>query len=206
MEMNIQAIGPWVLLGVGTLALLAAVKQPTPKGLWMPWVFGFAIAGVGVYGPVFLHSYSEFVKTLLAMQKAPSPDTYADVFQKVGSGDIPPDYGKIALSYSLERPVEGMDQLLETAIQKATDPQGKQALIEAKKTLEGKQQAAEALETAIMRGTVPAESIRHFDPATRSRVARPLLKLPDERLRELRINRDELREFDREGIVRPPGG
>lgn len=203
--MNIQAIGPWVLLGVGTLALLAAVlgslRRPPPKGLWMPWIFGFAIAGVGVYGPVFLQSYTEFVKVLLEMQEAPSPKTYAQVFEKVGSGELPADYSEIALSYSLERPVEGMDRLLENAIKNATDPKGKEALLDAQKTLEGKQQAAEVLETAIERGTVPPETIRRLDAATRS-----MLRISDERLRKWNIKPEELRGVDGRGIVRPPGG
>ena len=150
-EMDIQIIGPWVLLGVGVLTLIGAlwvtVRQIAPRRSWILWVFGFAIAGVGAYGPLFLKPYGEFLDVVFRMQDSPGPDTHKEVFKMIGDRQVPPKYQKLALAYALENPVEGMDELLEKAIENSTDPRGKQALVIAQESLKGKKKLADELST-----------------------------------------------------------
>lgn len=195
--MDIQVIGPWVLMGLGTVgvlgAVLVSVKQTAPKGLWMMWFFSFAILGVGVYGPAFLEPYSKFIQPLLAMQQSPSATTYKAVFEDVASGELPPEYQGIALAYALERPVEGMEELLDEAISASTDPVGKLALRGARESLDGKKRVAAEL---LRDQELTAERIERFDPATRAMVIRPLLKLSDDSLRERNLRRDVITALD----------
>lgn len=195
--MNIQTVGPWILLGVGTVTLLGAafvsVRHSAPKGLWLMWVFGFAIAGVGVYGPAFLEPYGKLIRPIMAMLASPNAATYNAVFDKVASGELPPEYQDIGLAYALERPIEDMDQLFTEAIQNSTDPAGKLALEEAQATLEGKKLVADEL---AKRSSLTVEDIKRFDPTTRQLVSGRLLQLPNATLIERNLNPEVLRNIN----------
>lgn len=195
--METQVLGPWILVGLGAVGVLGAVyvsvKQTAPKGLWLMWVFSFAILGVGVYGPAFLVPYSKFIQPLLAMQQSPDAITYKAVFDDVANGELPPEYQEIALAYALESPVDGMEELLDEAISSSTDPIGKRALRRARESLDGKKRVAEEL---LSHHDLTAELIERFDPATRSLVIRPLLRMTDERLRDRNLGREALKALD----------
>ncbi len=195
--MDIQVLGPWIIMGLGTVGVLGAVfvsvRQTAPKGLWAMWFFSFAILGVGVYGPAFLEPYGKFVQPLLAMLQSPSAATYKAVFEDVASGELPPEYQEIALAYALESPVEGMEELLDEAISGSTDPAGKLALRGARESLDGKKRVAAEL---LRDQGLTAERIKRFDPATRALVIRPLLKQTDDSLRERNLSREALRKLN----------
>lgn len=200
--METQVLGPWILVGLGAVGVLGAVyvsvKQTVPKGLWLMWVFSFAILGVGVYGPAFLEPYSKFIQPLLAMQQSPDATTYKAVFDDVANGELPPEYQEIALAYALESPVDGMEELLDEAISSSTDPVGKRALRRARESLDGKKRVAEEL---MSHHDLTTERIERFDPATRRLLIPGLLKMSDDTLRrEWNLKpealRDALRKLD----------
>lgn len=199
--MSIEVTGPWILLAVGAFMLIVATlssfRKGPPKGRWIS-IIGLATCGVGVYGPVFLIPYGKFISPLLQMQQSPDAQTYEQAFEAVARGDLPSEYQELALAYALDRPIDGMDQLLAQAVDHAQNPGGKKALREARASLRGKMQAASKLASSMVTptGVVDDEAARRiaeFDPAMRALIARPLLKLSDERLGGL--NRRALESF-----------
>lgn len=199
--MDIITTGPWILLGGGVTAVLGAVigtfKGITAKALGMMWVFGVLLSGVGVYGPAFLGPYTEFLNSMSAMVTTPSTSTYAAVFEKVGTGDFPPEFQEIALAYVLDRPVDDMDSLLKNAIDGSTDRAGRDALIETQTSLRGKVAVAEHLAKELTTSGATMERVEQYEPATKSLVARELTKLPDAQLRRLNVDPAKLRELAR---------
>jgi hypothetical protein len=192
--MDTQTVGPWVFLGLGTVGVLVAIgitlAAKARRGLWLLWVFGFASVGVGVYGPAFLEPYRKFLEPLMAMQEAPSQETYGEMMAKVGAGQLPPTYAQFGLAYALERPVEGMDELLAQAVSTATDPEGKAVLVAAQSVLDGKEKVVDEL---LQGRDLQKDDILQMDPATASRVARRLEKSDDEELRKRNLDRAALK-------------
>ena len=128
--MDITYVGPWILLGIGTLLMLAAVyntvvQQGRPFNLL---AFGLLSIGVGIHGPLFMGQYAEFFRIMSPMVGTENPETYKEVFDRIGQGDFDPELQKIALGYALSRPIEDMDCLLSEAIASATNDQGQAAL------------------------------------------------------------------------------
>lgn len=130
--MEITYIGPWILLSLGTLLMLAAVyiavvQQGRPVSLL---TFGFLSIGVGIHGPLFMGQYAKFFRVMVSLVSTADadPETYKVVFDRIGQGDFDPELQKIAVGYALSRPIEDMDRLLDEAIGGATNDQGRAAL------------------------------------------------------------------------------
>jgi hypothetical protein len=192
--MQIAVIGPWVLLVLGVVTLLAAVwasvTKPNPTRLWLMWVFGLAIAGIGIYGPVFLGPYQQFIGAITAMQEKPNQDTYKEAFVKVGKGELPPRYQEVVLAYALDRPVPDMANALKGAISQATDPQGKVALEKTAQSLQEKKAVAEQITKNILNeGPSARTKLETLDPTTKSLVSEELRKQPDSTLRAVQLDR-----------------
>ena len=130
------------------------------------------------------------------MQRSPDAATYTAAFNEVAKGTLDPEYQEIALAYALDRPIDGMDDLLTDAIDKATDPDGKAALQQASEALRGKKLVSDRLRATLSESTVPdgpvtsnaVMELANFDPTTQMLIAIPLLEQAgaglDERDRE----------------------
>ncbi len=201
--MNIEQIGPWLLLAAGLAMLgaatVAACRGQAPKGPWI-FFFGFASAGCGVWGPGFLDYYAKLAP-IFNMQQFPDAESYADVFAKIGDGSLSPEYQELAVAYALDRPIDNMDEVLDGAIKAAPDPGGKAVLEQARQEWHGKKLAAKTLAATITKppGGTDAGSpdrlkeIARFDSATRMLVAGPLLKEPTPKFSQ--ADREKLKRF-----------
>ena len=182
--MDIEIIGPWILLGVGVIVLLGAVAGTllgkAAKTLALMWIFGGLLSGVGVYGPGFLASYSQFLRVMSPMVETPTDATYSAVLSRIGRGNLRPEHQEIALAYVLDRPLPDMEALLDDAIAEATDESGQAALTAARRALQGQHEVAHHLAEEIRTSQASAQVIDRFDPTTQSLVARELTKQPPE--------------------------
>lgn len=205
---DVGTVGPWVLLALSFLTILGAiwttVSGTAAKGVWMMWVFGGGMAGVGIYGPSFLLTYSEALKVMTAMSQSPGTSTFTNAFNLIANGKMPQDLGKVAVAYALENPLENMDDALNQAIAQGKDPAGKAMLEGARQSLEGKKFVAEQLATRLPEGEPAAVKLKKFDPATRALVARSLLKRPELELRPLALDPEILRRLSRPEAAASP--
>jgi hypothetical protein len=162
------------------------------NGAGLLLAFGALLAGVGVYGPVFLGSYGAFVKAVVPMTTTADRATYSQAFDKVGSGALAPQYADLALSYALRNPIAGMDTVLDSAAHRASNPDGARALENARVAFQAQQRAAAEAASAILVAPNAAAHLKSLDPTTRVLVARRLDALPDTTLRRAGIARGEL--------------
>ncbi|HTR22313.1 MAG TPA: hypothetical protein VMH88_15800 [Gemmatimonadales bacterium] len=194
--MTIAVVGPWVLLVLGTAGVVTGMwttlRGRQGAGPFLLLVFGALLAGVGVYGPVFLGSYDAFVKAVVPMTTTADRATYSQAFDKVGSGALSPNLADLALSYALRNPIAGMDTLLDSAAHRASDPDGARSLETARAAFQAQQRAAAEAASAILAAPNPASHLESLDPTTRALVARRLDALPDTTLRRAGIARGEL--------------
>jgi len=205
--MGITLVGPWVLLVVGALTLLAAIwlwiKRTTVKSAIWSSVFGMALAGVGVFGPDFLDPYGDFLQKVFNAMGSPSETTYAEVVDQIASKDVPPEMRELGLSYMMDNPIEGMDSLFAAGAEKTRNLDAKNALSSARETLEARSLAAAAVlspRPPMLRPDSARPEIRLND-AVRKELAKPLLAQPDSVLRRYNIPRETLRRD-----VSRPGG
>ena len=191
--MEILQVGPWILLGVGVVTLLGALwgtlRQKQAKSLWIMWIIGFAVSGVAIYGPVFLSSYSEFVRTLLQLQKSPSTETYSAALQRVAEGTFPSSYDSIIVNFALSQPVDGMDSILQVSLGKAKDGEHRKFIADAQSAWSGRKAAAKELGHLIRENPDGEAKIASLDPVTQSLVARSLLQEPVTEGEPEKINR-----------------
>ncbi len=185
--MLIEIIGPWILLIVGVLMLgagaVAVSRGKPPNKPWI-WIIGLATSGTGVYGPTFLTPYAKLINPILAMQRSPGVETYTAVFDEVAKGTLDPEYQELALAYALDRPIDGMDDLLTSAIDSATDQDGKTALQQASEALQGKKMVSDRLIATLSVRTVPGDptpwttvdDLPGFDRSTLMFLAQQLLE------------------------------
>lgn len=188
--MSIQTIGPWILLIVGTFMLLsgaiALLKDTPTKKPWI-WIFGLATCGVGIYGPAFLIPYEKFISRIMAMQHSPTAETYAKVFEQVGHGDIPPDYQELALAYALDRPIPGMEDLINKAITEAPNEDGRIALMSSLDAIQSKKAVGEVLQEALSSplddestaNNKLVDNISKFDSSTKLFATQSILSNPN---------------------------
>ena len=195
--MDILQVGPWVLLGIGSVILLGALwgmlRQKPVKSVWIMWIIGFAVSGVGIYGPVFLSSYSGFVRTLLELQRSPSPETYSAALQKVAEGKFPARYDSVIVYVCLNQPVDGMDSLIQASLTNARDDQRKKILEGAKAAWAGKKIAAKEVSRQIHGSPDIEAKLASLDPVDRSLVARSLLQMPVAEAEPEKIDRSVLK-------------
>ena len=183
--MEITTVGPWILLVIGALLMLAAiyvaaVHQGKPSSLLL---FGFLSIGVGIHGPLFMGQYADFWRAVLPItSESMDPKAYQDLFRRIGQGDFDTKLQDVALRYALDRPIQDMDRLLTEAIASATNDQGRSALERTKLAWAGKVKVANQLARQVESVPLDVEDleIEAFDPATRTLVAEELLA----RLRE----------------------
>ena len=141
--MEITIIGSWILLGLGTLLVLATIHLALVAIHLAPderknlvyiilLIFGVLCAGVGIHGPLFMGQYAKWLETMLSIVKMEDPDseTYRIFLERIARGDFDPELQEIALNYLRNHPTQDMDSLLTEAINSATNDQEKEALRE----------------------------------------------------------------------------
>lgn len=178
-----------------------ALKGRKGPGLWMLWIFGVLLAGTGVYGPVFLDPYGAFVRSIISMTQSPGEASYATAFGKLGSGALPATSQEAILSYALERPIPGMEDLLRDAARRATDPDGRRALESALEAFGGKLRAADQIARALIVIPGAADSLQRLDPSTQALVASRLRSYPTATLQHANIDPALLQQLK---AIRPP--
>jgi len=192
----IDVAGPWVLLVLGTGGVVSGMwttlRARPGAGPFLLLAFGALLAGVGVYGPVFLGSYGTFVKAVAPMTTTADNATYRQAFDQIGSGALPTAYADLALAYALRNPIAGMDTLLDSAVSRARDPAGAAALAQARSVYQAQQRDAAQAARVVLSARNPVAQLRGLEPATRVLVARRLGTLPDTTLRRAGIARGEL--------------
>ncbi len=188
--MKIEEIGPWILLFVGALLLLggaslAARKRGSVPMITILLIFGLGTAGIGVYGPTFLDRY-QLLKTVGPLIGSPSHESYNAFLSGVARGDVGPLERELGLSYILQRPIDGTEELLQAATAKAEQDDARVALSAAGQWLEGRQRVAAVLAADLMPSNHTArlseEQVKLFDPATRTLIIRDLEKHDGRRL------------------------
>lgn len=190
MNSKLQEIGPWILLGLGVVLVLGGAVnwwwrgerrgRSHLMGLVVMLVFGGVFAGTSVFGLAFLKEFGTFlqsVRVLENMQASPGPSTYRDAFESIASGEFSAPLRRATLSLALEHPVVDMDTLMLWSAARASDDDGKVALLEARRTLHAKQRAASELVDALARtDRLTPSTVARFDAASRflisSRVVR----------------------------------
>ncbi len=197
--MTTQNVGPWLILVVGVVALIAAVwgslSSTAQKKVWLLWVFGLACAGVGTYGPVFLSSYGGFLNVLQNIQTNPSTETYASALGDIASGKLKPEEADAVLQYIVNKPVEGTDSLLSVYAEQASDPGARQYLAAADSVLVQRKRVSNELIKNLSQQSSFETSVEHFDPTTRALIARQVLANPGVVSPSVAVNRDKLREW-----------
>jgi hypothetical protein len=131
MSYEVISIGPWVLLIVGSLMLLAgAVSQLMGNGTNWPWIwiFGLGTAGIGVYGTAFLEPYGKWMEVVALMVREGSPASYERAFAAVADGKMPPEIQEVALNYAINNPIEGMVGMADEARARGKNQQGEETL------------------------------------------------------------------------------
>ncbi len=195
--MRIQEIGPWILLALGATSVIAGiwvgVKKSPPTGLWVMLVFGVAMAGVGIHGPLFMQPYGDFLARLLS---APTAETYKEFLEKAGKGEMPAEYREAGLALMLEKPVPELEGMLDEAIDTAPDPQGKESLSRAREDLKRKKETASRITRGLgLDGSILIGEIAGLDSSTRALVANDLLGRPDRELSALNLRRSDLQKI-----------
>lgn len=203
--MNITHIGPWVLLGTGVVVVAVSLyvvvaQKRTPVVLL---VFGALFAGVGIHGPLFMGPYAEFLRAFASMTGTPGPESYQEVFKRIGEGGFDPELQQLALTWAMENPVEDMETILDGAIDSATNDAGRDTLMSAREAIEGKRIVADQLARQAVISPESAAAISDFDPATRTAVSNELLTRSPEQLRQLQgVNPGQLEEWAGRGARR----
>jgi hypothetical protein len=175
--MIVEEIGAWVLLVLGGLAFLAAIVKvflKPPRSL-LPWIFGLLAMGLSVFGLAFFQPYTSFLKVLNVAEN-PGEESYVAFMKSVGQGDVREDYAKVGMAFMLANPVEGMEGVVQSAVQTAVDPAGGMLLQEAQATLESRAVVAEAL-TQERITNLDLDTVRSADEFTARSVGRTLESL-----------------------------
>ena len=168
--MSITIVGPWVLLILGAVLTIAAaavaVWRKPPQGLLQLLIFGALFAGLSIWGLKFLDPYGKLLQTVV---NAPSLESYSEAFDAIAKGDVPEGYEQAILAYTLEHPVDGMDDALKAAAERAT-PDAKKTLRATSKTLVQKQEAARQLTESLSPQAQPIspDALLRLDTATRN--------------------------------------
>lgn len=204
--MDILIIGRWVLLAIGTITVIVALiitfKNPEPfKRLALVWIFGVFLAGTGVFGLEFIPKYKDWLDTVLNMIESPSKESYGAFFEKVGREESPGYLQELGISYAINNYVEGMEEVLATAINKApANTAGKKTLEWAKNIYLQKKVVIDQL----IRSNPSVETAKRFDPATSKMLYQRLKELPQSEIRSYGIDPTWIKKY--EPIAKPfPG-
>ena len=181
MTVQVQEVGAWIFLGAGTLAFLRAIIQPffkLPMTLWQsawPWFFGTLAIGTSVWGLAFFEPYISFVKAMNIFENQ-DVESYSAFMDSVGQGDVEEEYAEVGMEFMLANPVEGMEEIVHSAVMTASDPAGRELLQQAQDTLQSRAKVADVL-TRRNEPDLDIETVRRADEFTARSVGRSLHRL-----------------------------
>jgi hypothetical protein len=194
--MDILQIGPWVLLviGAGTLilAVFNSINHGITKGRLLVWIFGFALCGVGIYGPEFFSSYAGFVQTVSGLYPEVTKKSVDDALMKIGRGGLSPQYSDITAQYIISHAPEGTDSVLDRAIAAAVDREGKNILLNAKSLLRRMRMSATLVRKSLQTSGEANVLFDNLDPVMQSMVAEDIIQLPDSIRKNIGIDQSKL--------------
>jgi hypothetical protein len=195
--MDILMIGRWVLLIIGSIAVIVAIvltalKADPFRRLLLIWIFGVLLVGLGVFGLEFMPQYREWLNSLTNLVNNPGQESYKEFLTKAGNDELPATVQKIGINYAVNNPIQDLEKILDQAINNAPEGKtGKTELKEGLKTLKEKQNVVDQL---LMTKPNPA-LVKKFDPATAELFYQKLTTLPETELRQLDINPEQLKLF-----------
>ena len=192
--MTPSELGPWILLGLGVVCIFAAIisgfKEVSPRVILMIWIFGVALLGVGSYGPIFLSSYTKFIRAMMAWEKSPTDENLAQLLESASSDKLPEGSLRAVTRYALSTGGESSLEVLDRTIN--TLPEGnasRKVLVESRDEFRGEKNLH------ILAKIYLEEEIGESEPETElgtAEMVAPLLRLPDDRLEALSLDRELL--------------
>jgi hypothetical protein len=195
--MQVNEVGPWIILALGMLVILCALFvilfRENRKGVVLMWVFGALFLGLGTYGLVFLSSYANFIKALNGLQSDMSEKNVSGVLDDIAKDKFKSGERDLLLNYIVDNPVSNLKDLMEQSSARATGSEGKTALRNAGTLLLQKQNVANDLSRMLANEEHPAKTLERFDPGTKALVARELVRVRPAARTERAGNSDTLR-------------
>jgi hypothetical protein len=177
MPLDLQVVGPWVLLGVGVVLLLSGAlsalrtKEFAARKLLLLLVFGLASSGVGVFGLRFLSTYSEFLRVVLDYSKAATPENAEKLLTAMATTDVPKEYLQVARNMIMAQPPAEFDKRLDRTIKAAPTGRNTPFLKEMRSEFD------KQVDVAIRVGTQPASA------PDREHLLKPVRNASDDLLR-----------------------
>lgn len=203
MSFTVEFIGPWVLLSAGALLLLGGLcgalirKQPTPwPQLMLLLIFGLGSSGVGVHGLPFFEAYTPFVDAILAYARNPTQDGAEGLMDKLLSTDAPPEYHTLAADVLVSTPPPDMEELLTRAEDKAPGGARRVIVDDIRARYDTNVQSAATI-ARVAAAQPDAIAREDLTEESRDRLVRPLLRMSDDRLRELKLRRSDVERLRR---------
>ena len=200
--MEPSVIGPYILLGLGAAAVIAAIaghfKKLAAKSALLMWIFGTALLGIGSYGPAFLADYVGFVKALNQVTEAPGGEQVAEFLDRAGKAGVSTAAREAILVDVLSRETpaaagaaaEPAAEVYDGALQRLPESSENRAVLkEARSRVEAEKAARE-----FTRRRVAAEAASpEAGPSNlAARDLEPLLRLRPDQLRRLEVDREAL--------------
>lgn len=204
--MDIQQIGRIVMMLIGAFlvvrASLVSIRRELPRYA-VSLAVGGLLVGTGTFGLPFMDKYRGYFDSLVSLTSQGTSEAYAKFYADVASGELPPEIAEVGIAYTLERPLPGMADQLNGALEKAQDSSRRELLERARVDLEAKESAAaDIVGRAAESGDLSIEALERYDPGTRRLMVEPIENLPPEQLQRFRIDPGVLREMRRAGNTR----
>lgn len=191
--MDILLVGRWIMLIIGTLALLGAIWI-TLKGrsVFLMWAFGVLLIGIGSFGMEFMPKYSDWLSKLSDMIKNPGKESYEAFFASVSKQKLPAELQQIGIEYAVSHPIEGIESIIKGVIDRTPEnTEGRKALNWAMENFKGKERVIDQ----ILESKPKSEAVQNFDKATGEQVFNKLNKLPPDKLRTLEIDPGSIKSY-----------
>ncbi len=196
--MEPSAIGPYLLLGLGSVAIVAVIvghfRELPAKSSILMWVFGIALLGIGSYGPAFLADYVGFVKALNQFAEAPGASEVAEFLDRADRAGVSSD-ARVAVVVDVLGRKASVDEgnaveakaAVDEALEKLPQESENRAVLNDAKA---RMEAEFAVRDLAKRQIDAASSGRVAAPTIEARELEPLLRLNDVQLRELHTDRE----------------
>jgi hypothetical protein len=187
-QMTPQIAGPWVLVALGAIVIVAGVfilfrREARVALVMMSFVFGVLLCGLGVFGITFLDSYARFLKTseiLTAVMQAPSDQTYSQALDAVASGKVDPAQGQALLTYMEARPTPQFGDLVRRKAVSAKDPRSRALLAATADDFGRREESAAKLAAGLAaKNQLTPAAVESLDQGSQVLVARHLEANPN---------------------------
>lgn len=203
---------------VSILIWMLKNKGPTVQSIVVV-MLGFAMVGVGGFGPSFIHDYVELVDALnMIEQTAENPDKQKEVAKRIvneyADGAYEQDDWWLISATLKQYAVPDLDQILEQAAREVTTPARRDAIMDTQRDVLRYQDSLDAMLSAELSrvdsdlvpnpDTAPQPQLQLLDDRTLRTIRNNPKLLRDQSL--FRIDEQELeQEFRRRQFERPTG-